>query len=203
MNVVGGEIVRRQCRIAAGLFCAALWLLGQGCRREHPAREWVKLPAELNVELARTPEERERGLMFRQHLPKDQGMYFVFEAEERLSFYMRNTRIPLSIAFIGENDVIESIRDMVPLDESSVFSRGPVRFALEANKGWFAEHGIRPGDRVTLEGNRVVFFRRTSSGIGEYSLLPLTLSLKSREELPGDAEAFSAVTTGKQWWTRV
>ncbi len=147
-----------KCRalLLCGL-CTAL-LLVLRCQREN-APKWLKLPVELRVEIAKTPEERQKGLMFRQHLPRDQGMYFVFEKEEQLSFYMRDTRVPLSIAFIGGNSVIESIKHLIPLDERSVYSDGPVRFALEVNRGWFDHNGIRPGDKVLLEGHRVSFFR--------------------------------------------
>jgi uncharacterized membrane protein (UPF0127 family) len=139
---------------------AALCLVFGGCKEENPSPEWVKLPAELKVEIARTPEETQRGLMYRQHLPRDQGMYFVFEEPEQLSFYMRDTRIPLSIAYIRSDGIIESIKDMIPLDERSVFSNGLAQFALEANRGWFEDTGIRPGDKVVLKGQRVTFLRR-------------------------------------------
>jgi len=144
--------------ILAVILAPCLILLG--CEKEDYREEWVKLPAELEVEAARTPEERQRGLMFRQHLPRDQGMYFVFEKEQPLSFYMRDTRIPLSIAFITSDGIIESVADMIPLDERSVRSAGAAQFALEVKRGWFEENGIRPGDRVDLEGNRITFWRR-------------------------------------------
>ncbi len=142
--------------IAAGVLCVAL----TGCRKQSPPEEWVRLPAELKVEVARTQDDRQRGLMFRQHLPKNEGMYFVFEQEEQLSFYMRDTRIPLSIAFIRSDGVIESIADMVPLEERSVYSASLVRFALEVNLGWFDDNGIRAGDKVVLDGDRMIFLRR-------------------------------------------
>jgi uncharacterized membrane protein (UPF0127 family) len=141
---------------------AALCFIPTGCEEENPHSEWVKLPAELKVEIARTPEETQKGLMYRQHLPGNQGMYFVFEKERPLSFYMRATRIPLSIAFIASDGIIESIKDMIPLDERSVFSDGPAQFALEANRGWFDENGIRSGDKAVLEGDRVTFLRRVA-----------------------------------------
>ncbi len=146
---------------------AALCFTLGGCKQDNPSLKWVKLPAELTVEIARTSEERERGLMYRQHLPRGQGMYFVFEEPQPRSFYMRDTRIPLSIAFIRSDGIIESIKNMIPLDVRSVYSNGPVQFALEANRGWFEEHGIRPGDRVVLKNGRISFFRRTGSAIEE------------------------------------
>jgi uncharacterized membrane protein (UPF0127 family) len=130
-----------------------------GCQQETPP-EWTKLPPELKVELARTPEERERGLKFRKSLPRNEGMYFIFDKEQPLSFYMRDTRIPLSIAFVRSDGTIESVADMIPLDERSVPSSGPAQFVLEVKRSWFQENGIRPGDKVKLEGNRITFWRR-------------------------------------------
>lgn len=139
---------------------AMFYLTLLGCGEESPPEEWIRLPAELKVEVARTLAERRRGLKFRQSLPGDQGMYFVFDKEQPVSFYMRDTRIPLSIAFIRGDGIIESIADMIPLDERSVSSAGPAKFALEAKRGWFEEKGIRPGDKVVLRGDRVSFRRR-------------------------------------------
>jgi len=150
---------RRTHTIVVLAIAAAIQLALAGCEKQAPTEQWSELPPEVQVEIANTPELRERGLMFRQHLPKNHGMYFIFEEEQHLSFYMRDTRIPLSIAFIASDGIIESIKDMIPLDERSVSSAGPARFALEVNRGWFDENGIRPGDRVVLEGNSVQFFR--------------------------------------------
>ncbi len=101
-----------------------------------------------SVELAVTPSERARGLMFRESLPRHHGMLFVFEVEQPLSFWMQNTSIPLSVAYIDENGIITDILDMEPYDLSSVSSSRPARYALEVNRGEFREKGIRPGNRV-------------------------------------------------------
>jgi len=165
MNCVRRKIGRNlRCRVTNGLV-AVLCLTLLSCEHES-SPEWMKLPAELKVEIARTPEQRHRGLKFRQNLPRDEGMFFVFEEEEQLSFYMRDTRIPLSIAFIRSEGVIESIADMIPLDERSVSSAGPAQFALEVNRGGLEEKGIRPGDKVVLKEGRISFFRRIGPGIG-------------------------------------
>lgn len=102
------------------------------------------------VELAVTPAERARGLMFRESLPAGRGMLFVFESEQPLSFWMRNTSVPLSIAYIDSNGVITDILDMEPFDLTSVPSSRPARYALEVNRGEFRKKGIRPGNRVIL-----------------------------------------------------
>ena len=102
----------------------------------------------LVAEVAATPEQRSIGLMHRFSLKPDHGMIFVFERAEPQAFWMRNTHIPLSIAFIASDGRIVSIADMAPLDESMHWSNGPAQFALEMRKGWFAANGIGAGDRV-------------------------------------------------------
>lgn len=100
----------------------------------------------LEVELATTPAQRQRGLMFRESLSDSAGMLFVFPNDAHRSFWMRNTQIPLSIAFLDAEGRIINIRDMEPFDESSQPSDGPARYALEVNQGWFAERSIVAGD---------------------------------------------------------
>ena len=104
----------------------------------------------LLAELAQTDAQRATGLMFRPRLPDGEGMLFVFEREERLSFWMQNTLIPLSIAFISAAGVINEIKDMQPLDLSAVPSARPARYALEVPQGWFDRAGVRAGDRISL-----------------------------------------------------
>jgi len=102
----------------------------------------------LMAEIAATPEDRATGLMHRFSLRPDHGMLFVFERPEPQSFWMKNTYIPLSIAFIGADGRILNIDDMAPQTETPHGSKGPAMFALEMRRGWFAERGIRAGDRV-------------------------------------------------------
>jgi len=103
----------------------------------------------VRVEVANRPEERRRGLMFREALPADEGMLFVFEQEQYLSFWMKNTLIPLSIAFISRDGEIVDIQDMEPLDDrTSHRSARPALYALEMNRGWFERHHVEVGDRV-------------------------------------------------------
>jgi uncharacterized protein len=105
----------------------------------------------LTVELASTPEQRQIGLMNRESMPDTTGMLFVFPSDQQLSFWMRNTRIPLSIAFLDANRVILNIADMQPLDDQTFhMSNGPARYALEVNQGWFAAKGIKAGDMVSF-----------------------------------------------------
>jgi len=103
---------------------------------------------EIWVEVARTPEERSLGLMGRKHLGKDEGMLFIFEAEDYHSFWMKNTLIPLSIAFIDRDGRIVWMTDMKPLTLDSHVPPKPILFVLEMNKGWFSKNGIKAGDGV-------------------------------------------------------
>jgi hypothetical protein len=104
----------------------------------------------LVAEIAATPDQRATGLMHRFSLKPDHGMLFVFERPERQAFWMKNTFIPQSIAFIDSAARILNIEDMAPQTENSHWSKGAALYALEMRKGWFAERGIKPGDR--LEG---------------------------------------------------
>ena len=105
---------------------------------------------DLFVEVVDTPEERQRGLMFRQSMPENQGMLFVFEQEGQYSFYMRDTLLPLSIAFVeGEGDILE-IEDMQPLTDDLHSPDEPYLYAIEANQGWFDRHGIGAGAGVRI-----------------------------------------------------
>ncbi len=102
----------------------------------------------VTAEVAATAQERATGLMYRFSLQPDHGMLFVFESAEPLGFWMKNTYIPLSIAYIDNGGRILNIEDMAPQTETTHWSKGPGRYALEMRKGWFAERGIRAGDRV-------------------------------------------------------
>ena len=104
----------------------------------------------LTVEVAKTPEQVTTGLMYRFSLKPDHGMLFVFERSEPRSFWMKNTFIPLSIAFVAADGRILNIDDMAPRDESSRHrSNGPAMYAIEMRKGWFAERSIQAGHRVS------------------------------------------------------
>jgi len=103
---------------------------------------------EIWVEVAKTPEERSYGLMGRRYLGKDEGMLFIFETEDYHGFWMKNTFIPLSIAFIEKNGRIVWITDMKPLTLDSHVPPQPILYALEMNKGWFSSHRIKAGDVI-------------------------------------------------------
>lgn len=105
---------------------------------------------ELVVEVANTQESRSQGLMFRRSMKENHGMLFVFDYESQVSFWMKNTRLPLSIAFIAADGTIRQIEDMEPESLSSVAAERNVLYALEVNQGWFRENGIEAGDMVNL-----------------------------------------------------
>lgn len=102
----------------------------------------------LTVEVADTNIKRTLGLMYRKELAEDEGILFVFKKPANVSFWMKNTFIPLSIAFIDEKGVIVEITDLKPNDLTNKTSRKKVLFALEVNQGWFKKRGIKTGDKI-------------------------------------------------------
>jgi uncharacterized membrane protein (UPF0127 family) len=99
-------------------------------------------------EVAATSEARKTGLMFRKKLLKNSGMLFVYSRPLVLYFYMKNTLIPLDIAFIDSEYKIIDIQEMQPLDETTVMSGGEAQYALEANRGFFKRVGLKAGDKI-------------------------------------------------------
>lgn len=112
----------------------------------------------ITVEIAKTRQQQERGLMFREKMPANHGMLFIFEQEQPLSFWMKNTYIDLSIAYIGKDKKIIDIIDMkatssLQTELPSYPSSKPAMFALEMNRGWFTKNRIKIGDLLTLPGS--------------------------------------------------
>ena len=113
--------------------------------------ERVKLTSgmhRMDVQVAATPEQRQIGLMFRKVMPQHEGMIFVFEQASQQCFWMKNTLLPLSAAFIADDGTIVNIEDMKPQTLDGHCSVKPVRYVLEMNKGWFAKKGIQPGAKL-------------------------------------------------------
>ena len=137
----------RRIAVAAAL-CVAAWASAQ----EIPQRlEQIRLNAGIhliNAELATTPQQREIGLMMRQSMPANDGMLFVFEQPGQQCFWMKNTLIPLSVAFLADDGSVVNIEEMAPQTLDSHCSTKPVRFVLEMNQGWFAKRGIKPGSKL-------------------------------------------------------
>ena len=114
----------------------------------------IRLGAGMHViqaELAQSPEERSIGLMFRKTMATNDGMLFAFEQAGQQCFWMKNTLLPLSAAFIADDGSVVNIEDMKPRTLDSHCSNKPVRFVLEMNEGWFAKRGIKPGSRLQGE----------------------------------------------------
>lgn len=102
----------------------------------------------IDAQVAQTPGQREVGLMFREQMPQNEGMLFVFEQPSEQCFWMRNTLIPLTAAFIADDGTVVNLEDMKPRTLDSHCSAKPVRYVLEMNQGWFARKGIKSGFKV-------------------------------------------------------
>ena len=103
----------------------------------------------IQVYVARSDEQRALGLMHRREMAEDEGMLFMCDRRAVQQFWMKDTPLPLSIAFLAEDGTILKIADLEPHDLESESSDHPVRFVLEVNQGWFAERGIAPGARLS------------------------------------------------------
>lgn len=131
-------------RVARVLVCGGLWLTAPACGADD-TRTLTVNGHTLTVELADAPDERVRGLMYRDTLGADAGMLFVYDDLAERRFWMKDTRIPLSIAYLDADARIVKIADLQPLDETGVPSGRPARYALEVNQGWFAKNGVTEG----------------------------------------------------------
>jgi uncharacterized protein len=108
----------------------------------------------IHAAVAQTPEQRQTGLMFRREMAQHEGMLFVFEVAAPQCFWMKNTLLPLSIAFLADDGTVVNIADMKPQSLDSHCSAQPVRYVLEMNQGWFAKRGIGPGFRISGPGGK-------------------------------------------------
>lgn len=106
---------------------------------------------EVELEVAASKQERAQGLMYRDSMPENHGMLFVYAAPKPLHFWMKNTFLPLDIAFIAEDGTITNIEAMQPLEEGpGATSIKAVPYALEMNQGWFQRHGVKAGDKIEI-----------------------------------------------------
>ena len=103
---------------------------------------------QVDAQVAQTPDQRAHGLMFRKDMPQPEGMLFVFEQATVQCFWMKNTLLPLTAAFVADDGTIINLADMKPQTTDSHCSSKPVRFVLEMNQGWFAKKGVKPGSRL-------------------------------------------------------
>lgn len=148
-RVVKARYVFLFSALAFGNSILAALAQGTGQPQSLPERELHIDKATLQTEIAASEEQREIGLMYVSKLPDNEGMIFLMPVVGPASFWMKNTLIPLSIAFIDRNGVILDIHDMKAMDETTIHSdNDQVAYALEANLHWFALNGIKPGDRI-------------------------------------------------------
>jgi len=103
---------------------------------------------QINAQLAQTPQERQIGLMFRSEMPQAEGMLFVFESPSQQCFWMKNTLLPLTAAFIANDGTIINFADMQPQTTQTHCSLQPVRYVLEMNQGWFHKKNIKVGSKI-------------------------------------------------------
>ncbi|MBS0508274.1 MAG: DUF192 domain-containing protein [Proteobacteria bacterium] len=127
--------------------CSSSW--GQASPQMNLPR--VELSAgmhRIEAQVAAAPQERQIGLMFRRDMPQHEGMLFVFEQPAMQCFWMKNTLLPLTAAFVADDGSIVNLADMKPMSEDSHCSAKPVRYVLEMNQGWFARRGIKAGTKL-------------------------------------------------------
>ena len=103
----------------------------------------------IQVQLAQDFEQRQIGLMWRKEMPQNEGMLFVFDQSAVQCFWMRNTLLPLTAAFVSDDGSIVNLADMKPMNDDSHCSKKPVRFVLEMNQGWFAKRNIQAGFKLS------------------------------------------------------
>ena len=132
----------------------ALALLGALARGEGAPQDLRKIPLKagmhaIQAQVASSPEEMQTGLMFRREMPQHEGMLFAYPQAGKVCFWMKNTLLPLTVAFVADDGTIVNQADMQPQTLDSHCADKPVRYALEMNLGWFAKRGIKPGFRLT------------------------------------------------------
>ena len=138
----------------------SLWLItmigGLAFAQEQPQRDLPRVTLgagmyRIDAQVALTPDQRQIGLMYRSEMPQHEGMLFVFEEPAQQCFWMKNTLLPLTAAFVADDGSIVNLVDMKPQTTDSHCSTKPVRFVLEMNQGWFAKKSIKAGFRLTGE----------------------------------------------------
>ena len=136
----------------------SLWLItmigGLAFAQEQPQRDLPRVTLgagmyRIDAQVALTPDQRQIGLMYRSEMPQHEGMLFVFEEPAQQCFWMKNTLLPLTAAFVADDGSIVNLVNMKPQTTDSHCSTKPVRFVLEMNQGWFAKKSIKAGFRLT------------------------------------------------------
>lgn len=139
-----------------GLFVLSGLLMATACGSAHPDSGLPVIAVDVaghtvKAEVARSLEEQSRGLMYRRELGKNEGMLFVYEEDRVLTFWMKNTFVPLDILYLSADGTVATIKHMSPQTLRSHSSEVAVRYALEVNQGWAKKNGVEPGAKVTFE----------------------------------------------------
>ena len=148
IQVKSREARRHVVALALGLFVAGLAVAQDAAQPKLPTVQLAAGMHLIQAEVAQTPTEQMIGMMHRTSMGANEGMLFVYAEPQRHCFWMRNTLLPLTIAFIDDDGRIVNLADMQPKSEQSHCSARPVRFALEMNQGWFDKRGIKSGFRL-------------------------------------------------------
>jgi uncharacterized membrane protein (UPF0127 family) len=142
---------RRQ-NIAFGIL--GLTFMGSALAQDAPQMNLQRITLsagmhQISAQVAATPQQRQTGLMFRKEMPQPEGMLFIFDEPSQQCFWMKNTLLPLTAAFIADDGTIVNLADMRPQTTDTHCSGQPVRYVLEMNQGWFAKKGIKAGSRLS------------------------------------------------------
>ena len=140
--------------LTARLLCMLLLLAGSAWSQEGPQLQLPRVTLSagmhlIHAQVAATPQERAVGLMHRKEMPVNEGMLFAFEQASEQCFWMKNTLLPLTAAFVADDGTIVNLADMQPQSLASHCSTKPVRYVLEMNKGWFEKRGLKAGFRLS------------------------------------------------------
>jgi uncharacterized membrane protein (UPF0127 family) len=144
--------MKRTFRHALAALLLAAWAYPSTAQDPQTDLPRVKLSVGMHLidaQVAQTPGQREVGLMFRKDMPQNEGMLFVFEFPSMQCFWMKNTLLPLSVAFLADDGTVINVDEMKPQTLDSHCSEQPVRYVLEMNKAWFSRKGIRAGSRLS------------------------------------------------------
>lgn len=134
--------------LAIGLALSAFISQAQSPQMELPRTRLSIGMFQIDTQVAQAPEERQIGLMFRAQMPQAEGMLFIFEAPNKQCFWMSNTILPLTAAFVADDGTIVNLADMKPQTTETHCSAKPVRYVLEMNQGWFMKKGIKAGAKL-------------------------------------------------------
>jgi uncharacterized membrane protein (UPF0127 family) len=135
------------------LLCLALCLNLPALAQETPQTQLPRTTLtagihQMDIQVAMTPEQHQIGLMYRSEMPQGEGMLFVFQAPSKQCFWMKNTILPLTAAFVADDGTIVNLEDMKPQTTDSHCSLKPVRYVLEMNQGWFGKKGLKAGSKL-------------------------------------------------------